>query len=247
MISIFKNELLKLKRSRFLEIIMIIPLLFVGIGISNFIRYKSIFLKENPSIWEPVYEQSALLYGFFLLPVLVTVIMCMIVNIENKNNNIGRMLSIPIKRKDFYIGKFLCGCFLIFINILVFILIVSICGNILKPSNSPMPLYVIYRPILTYFALVPVMAIQYYLSIKFSNIFIPIALGILFTLLSFIVAGAIPFLWIIFPWSYAGKAISATHVSISLSITILMYFVGIVTAVVITYKGINELNSKDIF
>ncbi len=48
MINIFKSELLKLKRSRFLEIVMIIPIFFVCTGISNFIRYKSTFMKHNP-------------------------------------------------------------------------------------------------------------------------------------------------------------------------------------------------------
>ncbi|MFD3157203.1 ABC transporter permease [Haloimpatiens sp. FM7330] len=245
MIRIFKSELLKLKRSRFIEIIMIIPIFFVVTGIMNFIRYKSIFMRENPSIWDPVYEQSALMYGLFLLPVLATIIMATLVNMENKNSNLRRMLSLPIKKSEIYICKFLSGCFLIFINIVVFILIVSIFGNLLKPSNSSMPLYVLYRPILAYFSLIPVMAIQYYLSIKFSNIFVSIGIGTIFSISSVLV-GTTKF-WLAFPWCYPFKSISATHVSIGLSNTLLMHFVGLVITIFITFMGIKEFNKKEIF
>lgn len=247
MIKIFKNELLKLKRLYFIEIMMFIPLFFVLTGILNFIRYKSTFLAENPSIWEPIYEQSAIFYGFLLLPILVTVIMSLITHIESKNNNLSKILSLPIRKKNFYIVKFLCGCFLILINILIFILIVTTFGIIFKSSNSRIPLYIIYKPLLSYFSLIPTMAIQYYLSIKFSNIFIPIGLGILFTIISFIGSGIIPYLWFFLPWSYAGKTMSATHITLSLSSTILMFIIAAIITVFITNKGIKFIKNKDIF
>jgi len=243
-INIFKSELLKLKRSRFLEIVMIIPIFFVCTGISNFIRYKSTFMKHNPSIWDPIYEQSALMYGLFLLPLLVTIIMAILVHIEKTDNNLRRIVSLPIKKSHIYICKFLAGSLLIFINIVVFIVIVVICGNLLKPANSSMPLYVIYRPILAYFSLLPVMAIQYYLSMKFSNVFISIGIGTIFSIPSVLVG--ITKFWIVFPWCYAFKAISATHTSMPIPTGILMYIIGIVTTIIVTLKGIKELNNKDI-
>ncbi|GAA0737596.1 hypothetical protein GCM10008906_13930 [Clostridium oceanicum] len=91
------------------------------------------------------------------------------------------------------------------------------------------------------------MAIQYYLSIKFSNIFIPIGLGILFTIISFIGSGIIPYLWFFLPWSYAGKTMSATHITLSLSSTILMFIIAAIITVFITNKGIKFIKNKDIF
>lgn len=242
--NILKSEFLKLKRSYFLEIVMIIPIFFVVTGIGNFIRYKSTFMEENTTIWSPVYEQSAIMYGLFFLPIMVTLIMSILVNIENTDNNLRRMVSLPIKKSHLYISKFIAGASLVFINIVVFILFVAILGNIVKPEGSAMPLYVIYQPLLAYLSLIPLMAIQYYLSMKFSNVFISIGIGTLLSIPSVLVG--MTKLWVLFPWCYAFKAISAIQVKPPIMDLLSMYGIGSILTILFTIKGISEFEKRDI-
>lgn len=240
--KVLEAELLKLKHSNVLTIVMFLPLFFVSIGFANFIRYKELFTSKGQNIWMQVYNQSAIFYGLFLLSLFVTIVMAILVRIENSNNNFRRILTLSVKRKEIYIAKFLVGCGIVFINVIIFMILVIIVGAI-AAKDFNLPLSIIYAPMLTLIALMPVMSIQYYLSMKFENIGVPLGIGVLFSLPSVFISNTK--YWILFPWTYPGRAL-LTGANVSFETDKSMYIIGIIVAMIFILLGMYEFNNKDV-
>lgn len=243
MLKVIKIELLKLKRYYALILFMLIPIFFICLGIINFARNKELFTSSGEGPWNNIFTQSAIFYGTILLPILTTIIMAMIARIDNQGGNWKRMVSMPVNRKCLYLGKFIVGCLLVLINILIFIMVTAISGIFIQ-NTLQVPLFVIIRPLAAFIALLPIMAIQYYLSVKFSNLGIPLGIGIGCSIPSLLISNTK--LWIIFPWTYPGRAILVgTNVSFENTSSI-MYVIGILFLIFVGIIGIKEFNMKDI-
>jgi hypothetical protein len=241
--KLLEAELLKLKHSNILALIMFLPLFFVALGFTNFIRYKELFTEKGQNIWQQIYTQSAMFYGLFILSLFVTIVMAIIVRIENSENNFRRILTLSVKRKEIYLAKFLVGAGIVFLNLFGFMLMVIAAGSILA-GTSKMPLGIVYGPLLAFVALIPVMAIQYYLSMRFSNIGVALGIGAVFSIPSVLISNTK--FWIFFPWTYSGRAIlSGANVN-PFETGWYMYAIGIVIALLFTLRGMYEFSEKDI-
>lgn len=53
--KIYKAELLKLRHSKILNIVMFLPLFFVILGFTNFLRYRGLFTEKGQNVWSQVY------------------------------------------------------------------------------------------------------------------------------------------------------------------------------------------------
>ena len=198
--DIFDVELLKLRGSKILWIVILAPIFMVAQGAFNLIRYYDIFTGKGQNVWEQLYTQSMIFYVMILFPVLISIVMTLIARIENANNSWKHYLSLPIDREKIYGIKFIIGCGLIFINILVLIVSVLVAGKIINaPGTIPYKMIFI-KPTVTYIAALPIMAILYVLSIRFSHMAIPLGIGIGLTLPAMLVANSK--YWIFYPWTY---------------------------------------------
>lgn len=240
--KVLEAELLKLKHSKILALAMFLPLFFVGLGITNFIRYKEIFTSKGQNVWQQMYTQSTLFYGLFLLSLFVTIIMAILVRIENCENNFRRILTLSVKRGQIYLAKFIIGSGIVLLNLMGFSIMIVVLGSIVA-GNIKIPLNIIYSPFLAFIALLPVMAIQYYLSMKFSNIGIALGIGATFSIPSVLISNTK--FWILFPWTYPGRAI-LTGANVHFETGIYMYVIGVIVALVFIFRGMYEFNEKDI-
>jgi hypothetical protein len=242
MFEVFKIELMKVKRSKLLCIVTLMPLFIVFQGIGNFLRYHDLFTSKGQNIWMQVYTQSVIFYGMNLLPLIVTIVMAYLANMENKQDNWKTMLILPIEKSHMYISKFFVGAIFIFLNIIVFISAVLIGGKMLASINMAFPKEIIIRPLLAFLVLFPVMAIQYYLSIRFSNA-VALGVGIAMTLPAMLIANTK--YWILFPWTYAGMFTLSGKVNM-FSTSNNLYLICAAIFIMVMLLGIREFNKRDV-
>lgn len=239
----FSVELLKLKHSKMLGIVMFAPLFFVMLGFSNFLRYRELFTSKGQNVWQQVYTQSSIFYGLFLIALFITIIMAILVRIEDSEDNFKRLLTLPIKRSDVYIAKLVVGCGIVLLNLFIFVLLVIVAGVIVAPVRESMPMNLIYSPMLCFVASLPVIAVQYYLSMKFKNIAVPLGVGVVFSLPSVLINNTK--YWILFPWAYPGRAM-LNGGNMSFPCPNSMYITAIIVFIAFVLLGMYEFNNKDI-
>ena len=93
-IEVLKIEFMKVKRSMILPLLLIPPILVVVSGVFSISMYMT---PEYTNAWSAMFIQSALLFGYYLLPFSMVVVCVMIANRETKNNGILKMLYPSVK------------------------------------------------------------------------------------------------------------------------------------------------------
>ncbi|NLU09208.1 MAG: ABC transporter permease subunit [Clostridiales bacterium] len=241
--SIYKVELLKLKHSKILNIVMFVPLFFVILGLTNFLRYRELFTSKGQNVWNQVYIQSSLFYGLFIIALFITIVVAILVRIENSEDNFKWMLTLPVERGQLYRAKLLVACGIVFLNLVLFMLLTILAGLIVAPQNQSMPEEFIYAPLLCIIASLPVIAVQYYLSIKFENIAVPLGIGLVFSLPAVLIDNTE--YWMFFPWDYPGRVLVGAA-NESFNFPPYMYAVSVILFIVFTLVGEKEFKKRDI-
>ncbi len=241
--SIYKVELLKLKHSKILNIVMFVPLFFVILGFTNFLRYKELFTSKGQNVWNQVYTQSSLFYGLFIIGLFITIVTAVLVRIENSGDNFKWMLTLPVEREQLYRAKLLVTCGIVFLNLVLFMILTILAGLIIAPKNQSMPQELIYAPLLCSIASLPVIAVQYYLSMKYNNIAVPLGIGLVFSLPAVLIDNTR--YWMLFPWDYPGRVLVGAA-NESFNFPPYMYAVSVVLFIMFMLIGAHEFESRDI-
>ncbi|OAA85572.1 ABC transporter permease [Clostridium ljungdahlii] len=241
--NIYKVELLKLRHSKILNIVMLLPLFFVILGFTNFLRYKKLFTEQGQNVWSQVYTQSSIFYGLFIIGLFITIAVAVLVRIENNEDNFKRMLTLPVKRSELYIAKFGVACGIVFLNLVLFMLLTILAGAVIAPHSQSMPKELIYAPLLCIIASLPVIAVQYYLSMKFKNIAVPLGVGLVFSLPSVLIDNTK--YWMFFPWDYPGRVLLGGS-NVTFNFPPYMYIVSVILFILFILVGMYEFNNRDI-
>ena len=122
-IELLKIEFMKVKRSMILPLLLIPPILVVVSGVFSISMYMT---PEYTNAWSAMFIQSALLFGYYLLPFSMVVVCVMIANRETKNNGILKMLALPISKGKFALTKFFVLLSFLAIQLLIFSLSLSL-------------------------------------------------------------------------------------------------------------------------
>ena len=126
-IELLKIEFMKVKRSMILPLLLIPPILVVVSGVFSISMYMT---PEYTNAWSAMFIQSALLFGYYLLPFSMVVVCVMIANRETKNNGILKMLALPISKGKLAITKFFVLLIFLAIQLLIFFISFVIAGII---------------------------------------------------------------------------------------------------------------------
>lgn len=236
-------ELLKIKRSKILWIVILAPLFIVIQGVANFIRYKEIFTNQGQNIWNKLYEQSIIFYCLILLPILITLVVTLISRIENTNSGWKYFLTLPVKRSHVYFSKLIISCGLIFINTLTLSLSMFIAGKIVG-AEKVVPYSLIFgKPFLAFLASFPIISILYLISIRFTYSTIALGVGIGLTIPSILVANTK--FWIIYPWTYPTIA-GLNNMFSDKAKGITIYVLSLVIFLTLSFLGAKKFIKKDI-
>lgn len=183
----FRSEMLK-KRHTAAAYLVVLSALFMP-GIVLFARLTSFdgTWKENNShhLWEIMYMRHWAAMGMFFLPLAIILFASLITNIEFKNNTWKQLHATPQALSTIFFAKFtvmllmLLQLFIIFnIGIYVAGVLPSLFFRALSYPVDPFPFMRFLRGNLYFFIdCLPVIALQYLLSLQFKNFLVPVGVG----------------------------------------------------------------------
>lgn len=190
-------EIRKLKSSGMLWVVFGIPLFLT---LQNTILSVQFFGTKGPS-WTGVYMGQMGLFATFLFPGIIAVIMSAMMRVEHKGNGWKYLFSLPLRKGQVYLTKFLLGAGLIFVHLMILSL-----GNILVglihgvPEPVPFDQFLL-NPILAFVLAIPIMALQFLLSLIFTQPLIPIGIGVGLGMPAILMANSARY-WKFYPWTY---------------------------------------------
>lgn len=241
MIKTLQMEILKLKRTNIALMATIIPLFAVFQG--------AMFVSSNNGqldfdLWNTLFIGSMSQFSSLIFPITITVIIAMITRVEHSGNGWKQLLTMPVKREDVYFLKLIIGIFTIIYSVFIFCIGMITIG-IWFGGNDSIPIHLmVVRPFIALIASMPVIAMQFYLSFRFSHIGIPLAFGAGLSLPSMLIANSTKY-WIYYPWTYPIVSTMTETFGVGEKGWI-MYSICFVSFVIIISAGLLRFRTKDI-
>lgn len=242
MLKTLRIELLKLKGLKLFLTATALPLFAVLQGRLFVTSLKGTERGMHP--WEMLYTGGVSQFSSLILPIVITIIMAMLTRVEHANNVWKQLFALPVKRGNVYFSKLIIGILIAVYSTLVFCFGIIIAGMSLGIKDTVPLGMILQRPVLGLLASLPIAALQFYLSIKFSHIGIPLAFGAGLALPSMLVANSARY-WIYYPWTYPIVVTLSETFSLGQRGS-MVYIISIVSFVIIVCLGFIEFRKKDI-
>jgi len=193
-----KAEFLKSKRTAAIWITIIGAAFIPALNFARLVfdPYRLVpAAKDNP--WGFIFNDNWKMCTAVMIPIFVILITSLLVQIEYKNNTWKQVYSSPRSNADIFFSKFLVINAMILLCLLlfnVFIILFSYAANLVEKQYgffaSPVPWKTFWSLLWKiYYGVMAMIAIQYWLSLRFRNFIVPICLGIAFLIIGFVVDG----------------------------------------------------------
>lgn len=203
LIKLFRIELLKIRRSLALLMLLACPLMVVvlvfGVGLK-----QTAAIDFNQKTWFAVWQTSTAIWCYFMLPLYIALITGLLNGNEHKNQTWRLMLALPISLRQLYFVKaLLAWSFVVVANLLlaIYILLVALVLAALGyPMQGAFEFPIWYAVLNISLACFPILIIQHAISWRFSNIVFPLATGVIATM-GIVQLGSSEY-WVYYPWSY---------------------------------------------
>jgi len=140
--------------------------------------------KDDP--WQHTINENWEAAGIFLLPMYVILITSLVVQIEYRNNTWKQVYTLPRTLADIFLSKFIVIHSLIlfcFIQFMASIILAACAANLVQKQytffDHAVPWKQMFLLIVkTYFSVLAMTSIQYWLSLRFRNFIIPVGIGL---------------------------------------------------------------------
>ncbi|KEK22966.1 ABC transporter permease [Bacillus gaemokensis] len=187
-------EFYKIKKTKIWILLLLSPVL------SGIIAYANASDYPDYKHWELIYNIMLTIHGMLLLPLLTGIFTAFICRYEHSNGGWKQLLVQPISRYHVYIIKFLFV--LLFIGAMqVFFIMGYISIGQLLHISGPFPLATIVKSVVGgWIAILPLIALQLWVSSIWSSFAAPIALNVIATIPAVIIANSARF-GPFYPWS----------------------------------------------
>lgn len=248
----FQSEWIKKKRSLASWLVIVggffIPAILLIGRFYNFDGIAAANAADN--IWDRLYSRCWQFMGMFLLPMGVILASSLVTQIEFRNNSWKQLHASPQRFSTIFFSKLLVILLMLLQFFILFNLGVYLLGTIpaLFFSSIPFPkqafsLSLLLKQNTPYLiACLPVVALQYLISLQFRNFLVPIGCG-----LGLLVASLIALSWkygYIVPYSYCAYAFLGKMVlsnpSVNTNYWALGYFIGIIVLAFVLYVNRRE-------
>ncbi|SHM92127.1 ABC transporter permease [Mucilaginibacter sp. OK098] len=142
--------------------------------------------RMQPGFWLPYLQFVWKNTAAIIVPIYTILITSLIVQIEYRNNTWKQVYASPRKFGDIFFSKLIVINALVFLFFVLFSLFFTLSGlavgmvnTAYRVSDNPIPFEAVTALAgRVYLGIVPVMAIQYWLSLRFKNFVIPLGIGI---------------------------------------------------------------------
>lgn len=182
-----QTELIKTKRSAALWLAVLgagaIPLVYFIFYLS---RPDAALPRLQGAPWEKHFMQGWQAFSGFLLPMFVILICSLVPQIEYKNNAWKQVFASPQSIANIFLSKYIAimlMILLLFVLFSLFMILAAYISNMIHPelpfTKTAIPWAVQFKlSARTFLALLAIISIQYWFSLRFRNFIVPIGLGL---------------------------------------------------------------------
>lgn len=242
--TLFKVEVLKLRRARLWLPLLIMPLLSILYGSLNYAGNQGILQKEWLSLWTQVY----LFYGLFFFPCIVGIVCAYIWYGEHKHHNVKLLLTSAYSLRKIIWAKMLVAFVLVMLSQVYFLGLYSLSGLFFH-FKMAFPLELIFWALVASCFSIGLVAIQSYLSLVVKSFAPPIALSMLVGILGFLlsVQNIIPELSYVLASSKLSSLMNQTNTThLALPLCMWIRFIIYTTAIVTISLFLQKKHLKDL-
>ena len=169
-------------------------LVFLGAGFMPFFvsfvfltKWEHLIPQNGQNPWGDFTEMSWKGMGFLYTPFFIVLLICLYLNIEHKNNTWKHIFTLPVSKTSIYFEKLLTVLIFIAIFYGLYIPIWIICGylvglirpQLLLSTHSPDYSSLFGLCFHSYVSSLGILAIHFWLSIRFKNMVIPVAIAVI--------------------------------------------------------------------
>jgi len=241
----FQSEWLKTKRSLAFWMVIIggffTPLIIIIARLVNHAKVPALYSSEIfwNMLWKNAWESMAI----FFLPLGAILSTSLIAQIEYKNNTWKQLHTLPLSYTTIFFTKFavilvLMLQFFVLFNIGIYLAAVVpyllISGT--PYPQQPLPYDLFLRENVLYFVdMLPIVALQYLIALRFKNFLVPVGLGFVFWVgslasLPWKFGWIIPYTYPMFNYLKAGVETKAVQPEVNIHVLAMSYF-AVITAV----------------
>ncbi|WP_273321593.1 ABC transporter permease [Vallitalea guaymasensis] len=237
---IISAEILKLRRSHIVIVLIILPILSVIIGCTNFYFNQGVLQKEWYSLW----TQVGLFYSEFFLPILIAICCGYICRLEHLNRNWNKVMTTPTPASSVFIGKLIVVSFIIIIVQIFFFILYFIAGRFFGFSTS-FPRIISSWVLKGCLASITIASLQLGLSMAIRSFAAPIGIslcGAFIGLGMYVVKAGM-----IFPYSLLTIGMSALSAeNMTASMSVLFFMSNIIFIILFSSISITRLKKVDV-
>lgn len=251
----FQSELLKTKRSLAMWIVIIggffTPLI---VTVARLVQYKTLpAIYSSDDFWKLLWKNSWESMAIFLLPLGVILTTSLITQLEFKNNTWKQLHTLPLSLTTIFFSKLavvivMMLTFFVLFNIGIYLsaLVPYLIISGVAYPKAPIPYASFLVQDLYYFIdCLPIIALQYLISLKYKNFLVPIGTGFIFWVgalasLSWKYGYIIPYTYCMFTYLKGGVVNKAVIPTINIHLLACAYFVGFTIASYILYVSKKE-------
>lgn len=214
MLKLLNVELLKIRRSLALLMMLLIPLMVVLLNVLVLARRNGIAAIDARQ-WGFYWGGSTAMWCYFMLPLFIALITGLLNGQEHKNQSWRLMLTLPVSQTRLFVVKgllawlFVMGASVILAaGLYLGVLLLIAIGAAPQGAFAFDPLPVLAKLALTS---LPVIAIQHAVSWRFQNLVLPLALGVVATMGITQIGSSSNWIW--YPWAYALMAVNGADMA----------------------------------
>ena len=202
---LLKIEILKIRRSLALLMMLACPFMVVLLSTGLFLKSANF---AKPHLWQTFWMGNMALWCYFMQPLYIALITALLNGNEHKNHTWRLMLTLPITQRQLYISKaILALAFVVGANMCLLLLTgldIGLFGLFGYSMQAALDYPFAWTLLKISLACLPVVVIQHAISWRYSNIVLPLAIGVSATM-AILQLGSSKY-WVYFPWSYTMMA-----------------------------------------
>ncbi|TCS95838.1 ABC transporter permease [Hazenella coriacea] len=236
-LRVFKAEWMKVRWSIILGIIWIAPALAIFAGLSGLDMFP------GSSKWLTVYLMGVIQYTTLFLPILVGIFAAFVCRYEHVGGGWKLTLALPASRTQVFLAKYLLVILLAAGVQLLLLLGIWLTGTLLDFGGSFPWKEIGAKIFFGWVMLLPLAALQLWVSYLWKNFAAPLALNVIFTIPTILVAQSS--LGSYYPWAQPFLAMIPSGQELAQNVPDLMYSMIIGSWILFFCGGLIMFNRRD--
>jgi hypothetical protein len=208
MLKLLSVELLKVKRSQALWMMLVIPLVVVLLNLLIMLKRFAIGELADAQ-WLRFWQGNTMLWCSFMMPLYIALVTSLLNGHEHKNQTWRLMLTLPVSQRELYVAKavlawmFVVGANVILIGATALAIFSLGLAGASQTGACVFPMFAFWAKVSL--ACIPIMLIQHAVSWRVRNLVLPLAVGVIATM-AITQIGSSEY-WVWYPWSYSMMAV----------------------------------------